>query len=173
MAQYEAVVASLLPDGKAEIVIRPDKPGIPDASEIAERVCHCATENSMIRTKAVNRAGALVGDLVAVQRNSAVVIKNILFLIGFPLVGAIIGVVMGSPLGGAAMAIIALAGASLGIMLGIRSYRRFSENNPLVIDHVIKSRDEFTAILAARAAAEGKDAAGCQAGCNSCTPWSS
>jgi len=171
MAQYEAMVATLLPNGRAEVVIRPDKPGIPDASEIAERVCHCATENSMVRTEALNRAGALVGDLVAVQRNSAVVMKNILFLIGFPLVGAIAGSLLGSLVGGAAMAIITLAGASLGITLGIRSYRRFSEKNLLVIAHVIKSRDEFAAIMAARAAAEGKDAAGCQAGCNSCMPW--
>lgn len=171
MAQYEAVVASLLPDGRAEIVIQPDKPGIPGAAEIAERVCHCATENSMVRMKALNRAGAMIGDLVAVQRKSSVVLKNLLFLIGFPLGGAIAGALLGGLLSGRMTAIVVFTGTLSGIILGVRSYRRLSGENLLVIDHVIKTRDEFTTFLADQAAAEGKDSAGCQAGCKSCMPW--
>jgi len=171
MAQYEAVVANLLPSGRAEIVIRPDKPGIPDASEIAQRVCHCATDNSMVRTEALNRAGASTGDWVAVSRKPSAVLKNVIALIGYPLVGAITGAALGNPMGSAAMAIIALAGALLGIVLGTRSYRRLSEKNMLVIDRVIKSRDEVAAIFTGEAGSGGKDPSGCQVGCDHCNPW--
>jgi len=171
MAHYEAAVASLLPNGRAEIVIRPDKPGIPDAQEIAQRVCHCATDNSMVRTEALNRAGASVGDWVTVSRKPSATLKNITALIGFPLAGAIAGGVLGTLLGSATMAIAALAGALLGILLGVWSYRRWSEENMLVIDSVIKSRDEVAAIFAGQTGTGGKEPSGCQVGCDRCHPW--
>jgi hypothetical protein len=164
MAQYEAVVASLLPNGKAEIVIRPNKPGIPDAPEISERVCHCATNNSAVRTEAVNEAGALVGDWVTVSRKSSNILKNIIFLIGIPLAGSIGGAISGRTLGGAVMALMALVGMLFGIALGIVFYRRLSGENLLVIDSVIKSGIEISA--------GGRDRSGCQAGCDRCVPWS-
>lgn len=163
MAQYEAVVASLLPNGRAEIVIRPNKPGIPDAPEISERVCHCATNNSAVRTDAVNEAGALVGDWVAVSRRSSNVAKNVIFLIGIPLAGGVGGAISGRTLGGGLMALMALAGTLIGIALGIMFYRRLSGENLLVIDRVIKSGKEI--------AAGGRDRSGCQAGCDGCVPW--
>lgn len=164
MARYEAVVANCLPNGRAEIVIRPDKPGIPDAPEISRRVCHCATDASMVRIEALNRADARVGDWVSVYRKPGVVLKNAVALIGFPLAGAIAGAALGRTLGGAATAIVALAGALFGMMLGIRSYRRLSGENLMIIDRVIASRSEF--------AAPGAPP-GCGDGCNRCIPWSS
>ncbi len=171
MAQYEAVVASLLPNGRAEIVIRPDKPGIPDAQEIARRVCHCATDNSIVRTEALNRAGASVGDLVSVSRKPYAVLKNVFTLIGLPLMAAIAGGLLGSRMGSAGMGIAVLAGALLGIMLGLWSYRRGSAENMPVIDAVIQSRDKFTDIFPGQAGAGGKEPSGCQVGCDRCNPW--
>lgn len=165
MAQYDAVVTSLLPNGRAEIVIRPDKPGIPDAPEISRRVCHCATDGSMVRTEALNRADAQVGDWVSVYRKPGVVMKNVAALIGFPLAGVIAGTMLGSALGKAAMAIAALGGGLLGIVLGVRYYRHLSEENLMVIDRVIRSREELAAFSGGRA--------GCRDDCSQCIPWSS
>lgn len=171
MAQYEAAVTNLLPNGRAEIVIRPDKPGIPDAQEIAQRVCHCATDNSMVRIEALNQAGASVGDWVAVSRKSSAVLKNVLALIGFPLAGAVAGGALGTSMGREMMAIAAFAGTVLGILLGIRSYRRWSGENMPVIDSVIKSQKEVAAFLATQTGARGKESSDCQVGCDRCHPW--
>lgn len=168
MVHYEAVVTSLLPNGKAEILIQPDKPGIPNAPGISARVCHCATSNSMVRIEALNRAGASVGDWVSVSRNSADIMKNAGVLIGIPLAGAIAGAVLGNLSGGVAPVILSLIGACLGIVAGVLLYRRLSDRNLPVIDRVISSRKELAAMYTNRPT--GTDQAGCRDGCTSCIP---
>ncbi|MDY0186995.1 MAG: SoxR reducing system RseC family protein [Syntrophus sp. (in: bacteria)] len=170
MAHYEATVASLLPDGRAEIVIRPDRPDIPNAREIAGRVCHCATENSIVRTEALNLADASPGDWVSVSRRSSSVVKNVMALVGFPCAGSIAGGILETSMESGNLAIFVSAGALLGFLLGIWSYRRWSDENMPVIDSVIKPRDEVAAIFAARSGAEGKGPSGCQVGCDRCAP---
>lgn len=168
MAQYEGLVTGLLPNGRATIVIRPDNPGIIDAPEISERVCHCATDSATIRLEAFNRAGAMVGDWVQVSRESAFFIKNAGALIGFPLAAAAAGAVLGKAMGGAATVYLALSASVLGLVLGVLFYRRRSAQNLPMIDRVLQSRDE----IAGRLAAAGKDLSGCQEGCGRCMPWS-
>ncbi len=168
MAQYEGLVTGLLPNGRAEIMIRPDKPGIIDAPEISERVCHCATDSSTIRLEAFNRAGAMVGDWVQVSRESTFFLKNAGALFGFPLAGAAAGAALGRALGGTAMIYLALSASLLGLVLGVLFYRHRSAQNLPMIDRILQSRDE----IAGRIAAAGKDSSGCQEGCSRCMPWS-
>ncbi|OPY14882.1 MAG: Positive regulator of sigma(E), RseC/MucC [Syntrophus sp. PtaU1.Bin005] len=168
MAQYGATVTGLLPNGRAEIVIRPDRPDIPHASEIAGRVCHCATENSIVRTEALNLAGASPGDWVSVSRKRSSVVKNVMVLVGFPCAGSMAGGILGASMESGNLAIFVPAGALLGFLLGIWFYRRWSDENMPVIDSIIKTRDEVAAIFAARSGAEGKGPSGCQVGCDRC-----
>jgi hypothetical protein len=164
MAHYEAVVTGLLPNGKAEILVQPDRTGDPNAP-----ACHCGANKTMFRIEALNRADALVGDWVSVSRDSSHIMRNIGFLIGIPLAGLITGAALGNLWGGAALAISCLAGTLLGIVIGIPAYRRLSKNNLPVIERVIQSRKELTAMYTGRPNA-GKDQVGCQEGCTSCFP---
>jgi hypothetical protein len=166
---YEAVVTGLLPNGKAEVLIQPDKPGIPNAPAISARVCHCASNSSMVRIEALNRAEAEVGDWVSVSHKTADIMKNVCSLIGTPLAGLIAGVALGNLWGGTALAISCLVGTLLGIVIGVLAYRRLSKNNLPVIERVIQSRKELAAMYTGRSNA-GKDQVGCQEGCTSCLP---
>jgi hypothetical protein len=162
MVRYEAVVTSLLPNGKAEILIQPDRTGDPNAP-----VCHCGTNKTMFRIEALNRADALVGDWVSVSRDSSYIMRNIGVLIGIPLAGLMTGVALGNLWDGTARIILSLMGTILGIMAGVLSYRRMSASNLLVIERVIQSRTELAAMYSNQSSA-GKDQAGCQEGCSSC-----
>jgi len=164
MEQFEAVVTSLLPNGKAEILIQPDRTGDPNAP-----ACHCSANKTLFRIEALNRADALVGDWVSVSRNSADIMKNVGTLIGIPLAGAIAGAMLGNLWGGTALVVFCLAGIFLGIMIGLQSYRRLSERNLPVIDRVIQSRSELAAMYSDKTTA-GKDRPGCGEGCTSCIP---
>jgi len=166
MAHYEAVVTSLLPNGKAEILIQPDRTGSPGAP-----ACHCAANNTLFRIKALNSADALVGDWVSVSRDSTNTMKNVGVLGGIPLAGFISGVALGSFWGGNALIISSFTGTLLSIGVAVLFYRRMSAMNLPVIERVIQSRKELAAMHANRSITE-KDSTGCQGGRKGAPPAS-
>jgi hypothetical protein len=175
MPQYEGYVSSLTADDRAEVIIRPGELGIPGAPEISKKVCHCATDGSTLRIEALNRAGAAVGDWVALSRKSGVLLKNAAALLGIPLLGGISGLGIGAVLlyGFAVPAISTFLFAALGLLAGItigtRHFRRLSADNQPVISRVLKTRTEVAAMLEDEQASK-KDGAGSCGGCSECLP---
>jgi len=171
MPRYEGYIACLKEDGKAEVIIEPDKTGVPGASaRINRRVCHCATDGSNIKIEALNREGAGVGDLVIVSLDSSGLIKNAIVLIGIPGICLIIGIVIAYilirdllfPMTGG---ILVAAGLFLlGIALGIRIYKRVLAKNLPVIDHIINTRLEMASLHEGRTFPVQSDNRGCD-GC--------
>lgn len=151
MPQYEGFVSSIKGDGKAEVIIRPGNPSIPNAPELSKTVCHCATDSSTITVEALNRAGAHAGDLVSVKRNPTALMKNTAVLLGIPAIGLISGIVAGMILNqGFAVhttgaVIVAAAGLLLGIIIAVISYRRVSSDDLPVITRIIRTRLEMAA----------------------------
>ncbi len=152
MPDHKGFVASLTADGKAEVVIRPDMPGIPNAPEVSAKVCHCATDGSTVRIEALNMAGAGVGDWVSVS-HSGILMKNVAVLLGIPVLGGISGLAVGAIFtGGLAVhvtnaLIFTLAGLFLGIIIGSAVYRRLSPHNQPVISRVIRTRTEVASLF--------------------------
>ncbi len=165
MVHYEAVVTSLLPNDKVEILIQPDRTGDPNAP-----ACHCGSKRTMFRIEALNRAGAQVGDWVSVSRDSSYIVRNIGALIGIPLAGLIAGVALGTFWGGTARIVLSLTGTLLGILAGVLSYRRMPANSLFVIERVIQSRKELATMYSSQSNT-GRDRADCQKGCASCRPY--
>ncbi len=94
MAAYEGFVATLKENGLAEVVIQPESAGVPGVSqEVNGKVCHCTTDGSTITIDVENRAGAEVGDWVAIDREKGALKRNIVALLGLPALGAILGIV--------------------------------------------------------------------------------
>lgn len=154
MAQYEGFVASLATGGKAEVVIRPGTPGIVGAPELTGKVCHCASDGSAVTIEALNRVGAGVGDLVSVSRPPGRPMKNAALLLGIPLLGGMSGLAAGLILfsafaaGVTAWVVVTALGLFLGIVIGVRSYKRLSEDNQFVVAKIIKTRTEMAALPA-------------------------
>ncbi|KPK27841.1 MAG: hypothetical protein AMK69_09710 [Nitrospira bacterium SG8_3] len=152
MPVYEGLVASLLTDGKAEVVIRPGKPGIPGAPELTEKVCHCATNGSIVRIEALNRAGARVGDRVCLSRRGGILMRNAAALLGFPVLGGMSGLVASAIFAeGLAVhvtgAVVSTAvGLLLGVIIGGVIYRR-SANDQAVISRIIRTRTDMASML--------------------------
>jgi len=146
MPVYEGVVARLMADSKAEVVIRPGKAGIPGAPELTEKVCHCATNGSTVRTEALNWVGADVGDWVVVSRRAGVLMKNAVALLGMPVIGGLSGLVAGGILfDGVASCVTAMVvsaglGLSVGLVIGATIYRRLSADEQPVIRRIIRTR---------------------------------
>jgi hypothetical protein len=148
MPVYEGIVASLMADGKAEVVIRPGRPGIPGAPEVSKKVCHCATNGSTVRIEALNRVDAQVGDRVGLSRKGTVLMKNAGALLGFPVLGGILGLAAGAiftdgfevHITGALF--FAAVGLILGMVIGGVIYRRISVHDYPVISRVISTRTD-------------------------------
>ena len=149
MSLYEGFVAGLRADGKAEVVIRPGKPGIPGAPELTEKVCHCATNGSTVRIEALNWVGAGVGDWVLLSRRAGVLMKNAVVLLGIPVIGMLSGVVVGAIFSDGfafcvtATAVSAAVGLLLGLVIGVATYRRMSADDQPVIRRIIRTRTDM------------------------------
>ncbi|MBW1798356.1 MAG: SoxR reducing system RseC family protein [Deltaproteobacteria bacterium] len=149
MPHYEGLVTSLKEDGKAEVIIQPGSMGITGASpQVNRRVCHCATDGSTITIEVLNSVGAGVGDWVSVSRNATETIRNAAALLGIPIIGIIVGIILATFLTDGfsfriAGGIIAMAACLLsGIAIGVLIFRRVSAGNQPVIDRIIKTRLE-------------------------------
>ena len=95
MAQYEGFVASKKEEGLVEVMIRPSAEAIPGVSErVNQQVYHCAAKGSQVIMDALNEAGAAVGDWVLVRRDTSVLLRNALTLLGIPVVGMLLGVII-------------------------------------------------------------------------------
>ena len=135
---YEGIVATLKENGKADVVIQPSGAGVHGASKaVNARVCHCATAASSITIEALNSAGAAVGDRVSVMRDSSTLLKNCGILLGIPLAGLIIGLILNSLLSTAGLAA-AIAFPLIALALAIAWYRKSSAGSDPVIDRILQ-----------------------------------
>ena len=148
MPKHVGFVASLKENDKADVIIRPGTPGIPNAPEVSKKVCHIPTDGSTVNVEAWNRAGAQVGDRVSISQSPGILTKNAATLLGIPGIGLILGIVAGvvvyqrfglhptvSVIVGAAVLLLA------NIIAAIR-YRQRSADNLPVITRIIKTRKE-------------------------------
>ena len=149
MNKYEGIVTSLTADDKAEVLIRPGAPGIPGAPEVSKKVCHKATDNSIVRIEVLNRVSACVGDWVFLSRKAGVTRKNTGALFGIPLLGAVLGLVVAVALAKslavnlAVGAVCVAIGLLFGIIMGCGVYKRISAHNQIVIVQIIRSASEM------------------------------
>ncbi|MEW6666322.1 MAG: SoxR reducing system RseC family protein [Thermodesulfobacteriota bacterium] len=149
MARYEGFVTGVREDGSAEVIIQPEREGIPGAAPcVNRRVCHCASESSVISIVARNEAGAGVGDRVSVNRSTAALVRNALALLGIPLAALGIGIASAvlligdftAGMTGALLTILPCLGA--GIVLGVMVFRRGSSAAFPVIDRIMETSPE-------------------------------
>jgi sigma-E factor negative regulatory protein RseC len=144
MAQEQGLVRDIREDGWAHVVTeRKDACGDCGAS-------HCCVSfgsSSEIVVKALNRAGAKVGDLVSMNLSSGTVIKGALVVYMIPLVGLMSGALMGASLNQrlpisetGAVVTFGVAGLILGFIITALLSRWMSAHNMLtpVITRIIK-----------------------------------
>ena len=144
MAKELGTVASITDDGWAQVVTdRKDACAGCGAS-------HCCTSfgsNSEMVVKALNRAGARVGDLVSITLSSGAVVKGAAILYLIPVLGLMIGVLLakqaaaGLPFGETAtVMVLGLAGLVLGFVLTATLSRWMAARNTFtpVIMRIVK-----------------------------------
>ena len=153
MAADEGIVTTVRENGRAQVVIEPGSPGVPGVSrEVNSRVCHCATEGSTIIIEVANRAGAEVGDWVALEREKGAKGRNAVALLGMPALGALSGLGIAFLLASwfsSAMLIwtaFPAGGFILGVLFGAAYYRRVSAHSLPFITRVLKTRQEVAAL---------------------------
>ncbi len=142
---YEGILINLKENGKADVVIQPPGSGVHGASKkINARVCHCATAASSITIEALNSAGAGPGDRVSVTKDTSALLKNWGILLGMPLAGLIIGIILNSVLTGPfslppAFGLTAgIACTLLALILSIAWYKKSSTSSDPVIDRILR-----------------------------------
>lgn len=151
MPQHAGFVSSLKGNDRAEVIIRPGIPGIPNAPEVSERVCHAPTDGSTVVVEARNRAGAEVGDWVSVSQNPAALRKNVGTLLGIPGIGLILGIATGAAahetfgLSPTFSVVVGAAVLLLANLIAAISYRQRAADNLPVITRIIKRRKEMAA----------------------------
>ncbi len=151
MPKHTGFVASLKGNDRADVIIRPGIPGIPNAPEMSERVCHAPTDGSTVVVEAWNRAGAQVGDWVSVSQSPATLKKNAATLLGIPGAGLLLGIIAGVAVYqrfGVHPTVSVIVGAAVLLLTNIIaavSYKRRSADNPPVITRIIKKRKDMTA----------------------------
>lgn len=119
MAQEKGLVTSITEDGWAQV-----------ETDRNDACSHCGScrvsfgSNSEMTIKAINRAGAGVGDLVSIHLSSGTIMKSAAILYLIPVAGLISGAFMGVDLSErlpisetAAIALLSLAGFILGFII--------------------------------------------------------
>jgi len=182
MKQAEGVVTAIAEDGKAQVAIRTDD-NLPGCSSRTEH-CHCSEGTSSLVIKVSNRAGAGVGDNVSVLFKSGAVLKSVSIVIGIPMIGIIVGGILGNYLyeeSGLSQRGAFVAGAvcfGLAVLIAVAVYRHLAEDIQPYIDHVIAGKPAAQGTIdpvcgmevdPAKAGAkidyEGKTYSFCDAGC--------
>ena len=143
-AHWTAFVTGLGRDGKAEVVIYTEQPGIPGAA--GAKVCdHCSECTSRIRVGVLNPVGALVGDRVSVAHRPGALKRNLRNLLAVPLVGLLAGFAGGMILFHALTVnptgtlLCAAGGLVWGIVAGILLQRRVRDTGLPSIIRVLES----------------------------------
>jgi len=183
MKQAQGIVTAIAEQGKAQVAILTDDT-LPGCSSKTEHCHHCSEATFSLVITVSNNAGAGVGDNVSVFFKSGAVLKSVLILLGIPMIGILVGAVLGNSLyensrlsqEGAFVAGAACFGFA--VLLAVIVYRRFSEDIQPYIDRVIalKPATQGTidpvcgmAVDPARAAVkidyEGRTYFFCKAGC--------
>ena len=145
MAQEQGFVTSIREDGWAEVVAE-RKDACDDCG--AKHCCVSFGSSSEMVVRALNRAGAKVGDLVSITLSSGTVLKGAAVLYLIPLAGLMSGVLIGAGLyqrlaiseTGAAI-VFGFAGLFLGFIVTALISRWTSAHNRLtrVITRIIKA----------------------------------
>jgi len=183
MKQAQGIVTAIAGQGKAQVAIVTDDT-LPGCSSRTEHCHHCSEGTSSLVIKVCNRAGAGVGDNVSVLFKSGAVLKSVLILLGIPMIGILVGAILGNSLyensrlsqGGAFLAGAACFGFAL--VLAVIIYRQVSEDIQPCIDRVVAQKPATQGTIdpvcgmevdPARAAVkidyEGKTYFFCNAGC--------
>jgi positive regulator of sigma E activity len=148
MPKHVGFVANLKENDKADVIIRPGTPGIPNAPEVSKKVCHTPTDGSTVNVEAWNRAGAQAGDWVSVSQSPGTLRKNAVTLLGIPSMGLILGIVAGAAVyqnSGLHPMVSVIVGAAVLLIANLIAavrYRRRSAENPPVITRIIKTHKE-------------------------------
>jgi hypothetical protein len=149
MPEYEAFVASIRDDGKAEVLIQPETPGIVGAPSVSAKVCHCASSCSQVTLEALNPLQAAVGDRVTIEVKVSVLIRNVGILVGTPILALAVGWVVslllrGSYLFGLPTTFFSVFfSLPLGIAAGVLLYRHWSMETLPIISRIIRTRKEM------------------------------
>jgi YHS domain-containing protein/positive regulator of sigma E activity len=142
MKQAQGIVTAIAEDGKAQVAILTDDT-LPGCSSRTEHCHHCSEGTSSLVIKVSNRAGAGVGDNVSVLFKSGAVLKSVFILLGIPMIGILVGGILGNSLyessglsqGGAFVAGTVCFGFA--VLLAYLTYKHFSADIQPYIDHVI------------------------------------
>ncbi|UCG67289.1 MAG: SoxR reducing system RseC family protein [Deltaproteobacteria bacterium] len=144
MAQEEGLVSTIKEDGWAEVVTERK-----DACENcgAQHCCVAFGSGSEMVVKALNRAGAKVGDQVSLSLSSGTLLKGAAILYLIPLAGLLLGAAIGAGLNQrlalsetAAVVIFGFAGLFLGLVITRLISRWMSAHNRLtpIITRVLR-----------------------------------
>jgi len=142
MPQYEGTVNSINEDGNAGVVIHPDGARIPGAPQLNRR--HAPSESSKITIQALNRPGAAPGDLVSIDLEARMLVRNAAKLLGIPLLGLTLGIAGGGILARTltihppVALLLSAAGLMIGIITGVITYKKTTTQNMPVITHIIE-----------------------------------
>lgn len=141
MRDSEGFVAGIARDGRAEVAVRTNDSANGCHSQ-AEH-CHCSEDAGTITIRALNMAGAVVGDYVSVRFRPGAIVKSVGVLLGIPLLGLVAGALIGTGLherqtASPAGAVVAGGACFLAaVLLAALAYRRvFADIQPF-IDRVI------------------------------------
>lgn len=142
MKQAQGIVTAIAGQRKAQVAILTEET-LPGCSSRTEHCHHCSEGTSSLVIKVSNRAGAGVGDNVSVLFKSGAVLKSVMILLGIPMIGILVGAIVGNSLfetarlsqGGAFLAGAGCFGFAL--ILAFMIYRQFSEDIQPYIDRVI------------------------------------
>ncbi len=151
MANYEGLVATRKDNEKVEVLIRPSSEGILGASErINQQVCHCAAEGSTVKIEAINAARAEVGDWVVLHRDTKVLFRNAVLLVGIPLIGLLVGLIILHARTGfenisALSIIIAAVPFSASVLIVLAGFKKIYKPSVPVVTGVLKKAPELAA----------------------------
>jgi len=182
MKQAEGIVTTFTKDGKVQVAIRTDDT-LPGCSSRTEH-CHCSEGPSSLVIKVSNRAGAGVGDNVSVLFKSGAVLKSVFILLGIPIIGILVGGILGnylyqeSALSQRGAFVAGVVCFALAVLIAVTVYRHLAEGLQPYIDYVIAPKPATQETVdpvcgmqvdSAKAAAkidyEGKTYFFCNAGC--------
>ncbi len=142
MAQEKGLVTSITEDGWAQVEI--------DRNDACSQCSSCRVSfgcNSEMTFKAINRAGAGVGDLVSIHLSSGTIMKSAAVLYLIPVAGLISGAFLGNELATrlavsetSAIALLSLAGFILGYIITALISRWMSARRTLspIITRIIR-----------------------------------